>query len=82
MPLRSRRWSCARRAPRLVTRRKAETRNAFAGSFSPDGKKIVFRLEQGDKYALAVIDRNGENMRFITKLSATKPRFIGWGPHP
>ena len=67
---------------RLVTRRKAETRNAFAGSFSPDGKKIVFRLEQGDKYALAVIDRNGENMRFITKLSATKPRFIGWGPHP
>src|SRR5438093_11513411 len=35
-----------------LTHFKAGRRNAFAGSFSPDGKQIVFRLEQGDTYAL------------------------------
>ena len=29
------------------------TENAFAGSFSPDGKQIVFRIESGDTYSLA-----------------------------
>lgn len=64
-----------------LTHFKAGKRNAFAGSFSPNGKQIVFRLEQGDRYALAVIDRNGKNMRLITKLSPSKPRFIDWGTH-
>ena len=31
-------------------------KNAFAGSFSPDGKQVVFRLEEGDTYSLAVMD--------------------------
>jgi Tol biopolymer transport system component len=65
-----------------LTRFKAGGRSAYAGSFSPDGKQIVFRLEQGDKYAIAVIDRNGKHLRLITKLSSTKPRFIDWGTHP
>jgi Tol biopolymer transport system component len=56
-------------------------KNAFAGSFSPDGKLIVFRLEQGDRYALAVVDRNGGNLRMLTALSKDKPRFIDWGTH-
>ena len=34
-------------------------KNAFAGSFSPDGKQIVFRLESGDTSSIAVIDRDG-----------------------
>jgi Tol biopolymer transport system component len=55
--------------------------NAFAGSFSPDGTQIVFRLETGDAYSLAVIDRDGGNLRRLTTGKA-KPRFIDWGTHP
>jgi Tol biopolymer transport system component len=57
-------------------------KNAFAGSFSPDGKQIVFRLEQGDSYALATIGRNGGAVHMLTPLSPNKPRFIDWGTHP
>jgi Tol biopolymer transport system component len=57
-------------------------RNAFAGSYSPDGRRIVFRLEQHDKAALATIDRNGRHLRLLTKLSNDKPRFIDWGSAP
>ena len=54
--------------------------NAFAGSFSPDGKQIVFRLEEGDTYSLAVVDVSGENLEKLT-TGKGKPRFIDWGTH-
>jgi Tol biopolymer transport system component len=54
--------------------------NAFAGSFSPDGKHITFRLETGDTYSLAVVDRDGRNLRRLT-TGKGKPRFIDWGTH-
>jgi Tol biopolymer transport system component len=57
------------------------TENAFAGSFSPDGEQIVFRIESGDTYSLAVIDRDGGNLRRLT-TGTGKPRFIDWGTHP
>jgi Tol biopolymer transport system component len=57
------------------------TENAFAGSFSPDGEQIVFRIESGDTYNLAVIDRDGGNLRRIT-TGTGRPRFIDWGTHP
>jgi Tol biopolymer transport system component len=59
-----------------------QERNAFAGSFSPDGKLIVFRLEQGDSYALAVVGRNGGKPRLLMPLGKDKPRFVDWGSHP
>lgn len=54
--------------------------NAFAGSFSPNGKQIVFRLEQGTSYSLAVVDRDGSNLRKLF-TGKDKPRFIDWGAH-
>lgn len=57
-------------------------KHAYAGSFSPDGKRIVFRLEQGDKYSLATVDRDGGNLQPLTELSADRPRFIDWGTGP
>jgi Tol biopolymer transport system component len=65
-----------------LTRFKGGTKNAFAGSFSPDGKQIVFRLETGDTYSLAVIDRNGKNLRVVAKRGKNKPRGTDWGTHP
>jgi TolB protein len=56
--------------------------NAYAGSFSPDGKQIVFRLEQGHRYALAVIGRNGQNLRLRTRLGTAKRALIDWGVRP
>lgn len=56
--------------------------NAYAGSFSPDGKWIVFRLEKDGKHALAVINRDGGNLRLLTELGPDRPRNIDWGTHP
>jgi Tol biopolymer transport system component len=56
-------------------------KNAFAGSFSPDGKLIAFRLESGNSYSLATISRNGGPIRKLITGKA-KPRFIDWGTHP
>ncbi len=56
------------------------SKNAYAGSFSPDGKQVAFRLEDGNTYSLAVMDLG---TRAITRLTTgpDKPRFIDWGTH-
>jgi Tol biopolymer transport system component len=64
-----------------LTQFKAGKMNAFAGSFSPDGKQIVFRLETGASYSLAFIDRDGGKVR-TAKTGKAKPRFIDWGTQP
>lgn len=67
---------------RQLTHYAVGSTNAFAGSFSPDGKQIVFRLEKDGKYALAVIDRDGGNLRLLTEFGPDRPRNIDWGTHP
>lgn len=75
----------------LLTHFSKRTQNAYAGSFSPDAKAIVFRLERGTAChptdavvphctaALAVVDRKGNGMRVLTKFVAARPRYIAWG---
>jgi Tol biopolymer transport system component len=63
-----------------LTHFKAGEDSAFAGSFSPDGKQIVFRLESGSSNSLAVMDRDGTNLQRLT-TGAARPRFIDWGTH-
>jgi Tol biopolymer transport system component len=57
-------------------------KNAFAGSYSPNGRRIVFRLEKHDKAALATIGRRGRHLRLLTKFRKDKPRYIDWGTAP
>ena len=51
-------------------------------SFAPDGKRIVFRLQKGDKYALATIRRDGRHLRLLGPMTKVMPRYIDWGTHP
>jgi len=55
---------------------------AYAGSFSPDGHWIVFRLEDHGQYALIRMHRDGTHRRVILPLSDFRPRFIDWGSKP
>ena len=63
-----------------ITRFAKGSRNAFAGSFSPDGKRIVLRLERAGKGALATVRRDGSGLRRLTTPSELLPRFIDWSP--
>ena len=65
-----------------LTHFKGGTTHAFAGSFAPDGKRIVFRLQKGDKYALATIRRDGRHLRLLGPMTKVMPRYIDWGTHP
>ena len=54
--------------------------NAFAGSYSPDGKWVVFRLEDHGSYALERMHADGSHVQTILPLSSFRPRNIDWGP--
>jgi Tol biopolymer transport system component len=55
--------------------------NAFAGSYSPNGQWIVFRLEQNNRFALSRMRDDGHNLHAILPFSDTfKPRNSDWGP--
>jgi Tol biopolymer transport system component len=53
--------------------------NAFTGSYSPDGRHIVLRVERNDNGGLAIMDADGKNLHMITGRTADRPRFIDWG---
>jgi Tol biopolymer transport system component len=52
---------------------------AYLGGYSPDGKWIVFRLEDHGQFALCVVRPDGTAVRTILPLSDFKPRGIDWG---
>jgi Tol biopolymer transport system component len=54
--------------------------NAFSGTYSPDGKWIVFRLEDHGSFALYKMRADGSHFVRILGFSNLKPRAIDWGP--
>jgi Tol biopolymer transport system component len=55
---------------------------AYAGSYSPDGRWIVFRAEDHGQFALMKIRPDGTHLRTIVPFSSFRPRFIDWGSRP
>lgn len=52
---------------------------AFGNSYSPDGRWIVLRLEEGGLYALYEIHPDGTGLQPITSFSTFRPRGMAWG---
>ena len=67
---------------RFLTHYQGGEVNAFVGSYSPDGKYIVFRLEDHGLYALMTIRTDGSNLRTVLPFSSFRPRGTDWGPRP
>jgi Tol biopolymer transport system component len=53
---------------------------ALVGSYSPNGRDIVFRLEDHGLYALMTMRADGSHLRTILPFSTFRPRGIDWGP--
>lgn len=65
---------------RYLTDLRSPDQRAYVGSYSPDGNWIVFRLEDGDRFALYRMRPDGRAMHAILPFSEFKPRHIDWGP--
>lgn len=53
---------------------------ATAGSYSPDGRWIVYRLTDHGSFGLYKIRPDGSHPTAILPLSSFRPAFIAWGP--
>jgi len=53
---------------------------ATVGSYSPDGRWIVFRLTDHGTFGLYKIHPDGTHLKAILPLSDFRPSFIAWGP--
>lgn len=62
-----------------VTNYPAGGLRALGNSYSPDGRWIVLRIEDGDLSALYLIHPNGTGLQQITEFSTFKPRGMAWG---
>ena len=56
--------------------------NAYLGSYSPDGRWLVFRLESHGLFGLYRVRPDGSDRRVILPLSSFRPSLIDWGPRP
>lgn len=53
---------------------------AYVGSYSPDGRWIVYRFEDHGLFGLYKMHPDGSGNQPILPLSTFRPRFIDWGP--
>ena len=67
---------------RFLTHYEGGDVQAIVGSYSPDGRWIVFRLEDHGLSGLYKMRPDGSHMRVILPLSSFKPRAIAWGAKP
>jgi Tol biopolymer transport system component len=67
---------------RFVTHYQGGDVNAFVGSYSPNGRWIVFRLNDHGLFGLFKIHPNGTGLTTIIPLSSFRPRLIDWGARP
>jgi Tol biopolymer transport system component len=67
---------------RLLTHYQGQDSAAFAGSYSPDGRWIVFRLEDHGLFGLFKMHPDGTHVTAILPLSSFRPSFIDWGARP
>jgi Tol biopolymer transport system component len=67
---------------RLLTHYQGGDVQAFAGSYSPNGRWIVFRLEDHGLFGLFKMHPDGSDVTTILPLSTFRPSFIDWGGRP
>jgi Tol biopolymer transport system component len=64
---------------RWLTNYPAGGLRAYGNSYSPDGRWIVLRMENGDQYALFKMKTDGSDLTQITPYSSFRPRGMCWG---
>lgn len=64
---------------RMLTNFRGGEVNAVTGSYSPDGRWIVYRLTDHGSFALSKLPAHGGQPRPILSLPVA-PRYIDWGP--
>ena len=67
---------------RFVTDFRDPQVSTAVGSYSPDGRWIVFRLTDHGRFGLYKVHPDGTHLRPILGLSDFAPRFIDWGTGP
>jgi Tol biopolymer transport system component len=67
---------------RYLTDLRTPDQRAFAGGYSPNGKWIAYRLENGDQNALMIVRTDGQGAHAVLPFSSLRPRYIDWGPTP
>ena len=65
---------------RQITHYQGGDVKATVGSYSPDGRWIVFRLTDHGTFGLYKVHTDGTHLTPILPLSDFRPSFIAWGP--